>query len=79
MTTTYPRRMRRAEASRYLAEVHGIVRSPATLAKYASLGGGPKYELAGKWPLYRPEFLDEYAAAMLSRPVRSTAEAATTS
>ena len=34
-------RLRRAEASAYLKEKHGIDRAPTTLAKYAVVGGGP--------------------------------------
>lgn len=69
-----PRRMRRVEASHYLKDVHGIDRSPATLAKYATIGGGPKYVKAGRTPLYQTDWLDEYAVAITSRPVRSSSE-----
>jgi hypothetical protein len=37
------RLLRRQEASRYLAEHWGIVRSSATFAKYAVTGGGPRW------------------------------------
>jgi hypothetical protein len=36
----WPRRVRRREASAYLAEVHGVHEAPATLAKKACLGAG---------------------------------------
>ncbi|HYH20116.1 MAG TPA: DNA-binding protein [Azospirillum sp.] len=69
-----PPRLRRAEASAYLKNVHGIVRSPATLAKYATMGGGPIFEKAGRTPLYKPEYLDAWARSLLSTPVGSTSE-----
>jgi hypothetical protein len=45
--------MRRAEAARYIRETYGIPCAPATLAKYACVGGGPAYKLAGKFPILR--------------------------
>jgi len=67
--------MRRAEAARYLREVHGIPCAPATLAKYACVGGGPVYRKAsGKFPIYAREDLDAWAKDRLSGPVRSTSE-----
>ena len=69
-------RLRRSDASVYLKEKHGIDRSPKTLAKDAVYGTGPLIEYAGRMPLYRVAFLDEFAAEFLSPPVRSTAERA---
>jgi hypothetical protein len=70
-----PRRLlRRHQASRYLEEVHGIKRSPKTLAKYAVLGGGPPFRKDGKTPLYAPPDLDAYAESRLSKLVHSTSE-----
>lgn len=67
--------MRRAEAARYLREVHGIPCAPATLAKYACLGGGPVFRRAsGKFPIYARADLDAWAKSRLSKPVRSTSE-----
>ena len=67
--------MRRADAARYLREVHGIPCAPATLAKYACVGGGPVYRKAsGKFPIYAREDLDAWAESRLSKPVRSTSE-----
>lgn len=37
----------RKEASSYLME-KGLNRTPATLAKYATIGGGPKFRKFGK-------------------------------
>jgi hypothetical protein len=48
MYAEHQRRLRRAEASLYLKERYGIDRAPATLAKMACLGGGPRFEHAGR-------------------------------
>ena len=69
-------RLRRDEASSYLLERHGIERKPATLAKLASIGGGPLFQKAGRFPLYSPTDLDAWAMSLLSEPVRSTSELA---
>jgi hypothetical protein len=72
----HPRQyLRRKDASTYLREQWGVPRAPRTLAKLASIGGGPEMVYAGRIPLYSPESLDEYAIAQFSRPVRSTSEA----
>ena len=69
-------RLRRAEASRYLREHHGIKREPQTLAKLAVTGGGPEYDLFGRVPYYPIDKLDEWVAARLSRR-RSTSDRGT--
>jgi hypothetical protein len=75
MTLTTPtRRLRRTEASEYLKETWGIDRAPATLAKLATIGGGPKFEKANRIPLYAPQFLDEWARSILSPPMTSTSD-----
>jgi hypothetical protein len=68
------RPLRRAEASKYLDETHAIRRAPGTLAKLAVVGGGPRYRVAGRTPLYTPDDLDAWAESILSPPVRSTSE-----
>jgi hypothetical protein len=70
----WPPRLRRRQASAYLAEVHGVQEAPATLAKKACLGGGPIFESFGRVPYYRTEMLDSYAESRLSRPRRSTSD-----
>lgn len=70
----WPPRLRRREASAYLAEVHGVQEAPATLAKKACLGGGPVFESFGRVPYYRTESLDNYAESRLSGPRRSTSD-----
>ena len=72
------RKLRRREASRYLQERYGISAKPATLAKYATLGGGPIFRRAGRFPVYDMQDLDDWAESRLSPPVRSTSELAVT-
>lgn len=71
---SYCKRYRRAAASKYLFEKHGIERAPSTLAKYACLGGGPRFEYAGRVPLYPEPELDDYARSLLSPLRRSTSD-----
>jgi hypothetical protein len=70
----WPPRLRRRDASAYLAEIHGLQEAPTTLAKRACLGGGPVFELFGRIPYYRTEALDDWAAKRLSGPRRSTSD-----
>jgi hypothetical protein len=63
--------MRRREASAYLDALYGIRLAPATLAKLAVIGGGPKFRLDGRYPLYDREELDVFADARLG-PLRSS-------
>lgn len=70
------RRLRRKEASAYLIDEWGISRTPASLAKLATIGGGPAFEKDGRIPLYTDEWLDIWARSQLSPLVHSTAELA---
>ena len=65
---TIPLNMRHAEAARYIREAHGIPCAPATLAKYACLGGGPPFRKAGKFPIYVRDDLDAWALQRLGEP-----------
>jgi hypothetical protein len=65
-------RLRRWEAADYLKIVHGIEVAPATLAKWASVGGGPAYQKVNRTPLYPTVELDNWAADKLGDPVRNT-------
>jgi hypothetical protein len=69
-----PRRYRRADASTYLREVWCIDRKPSTLAKLACLGGGPRFEHAGRTPLYPEPELDAFAQSILSGLKSSTSD-----
>ena len=71
------RPMRRAEASNYLFANHGIQRAPATLAKLATVGGGPTFRHAGRFPLYTPDALDAWAASIMSGEKRFTSDMGT--
>lgn len=75
MQTSTTRRLRRIEACAYLRDVHGICRAPSTMAKYATVGGGPRFEHAGRIPLYQPSELDRWASALLSPLKSSTSDA----
>ena len=68
------RPLRRAEAADYLLENHGIGRTPGPLAKLAVIGGGPRFRVAGRTPLYTRENLDSWAESILSPTVSSTSE-----
>jgi hypothetical protein len=68
--------LRREAACSYLQDVWGIHRRPATLAKLACLGGGPRFHRAGRWPLYSPDDLDTWARKLIGEPMCSTSEAA---
>lgn len=69
--------IRRTAASEYLLEKHGISRTPNTLAKMATVGGGPVYRKDGNIPLYDPVDLDVYAESVLSPRVTSSSELST--
>jgi hypothetical protein len=71
---SYFKRYRRKAASEYLKDRWGIERAPSTLAKYACLGGGPRFESAGRVPLYPEPELDEWAQSILSPLRRSTSD-----
>jgi hypothetical protein len=66
--------LRRKAASRYLLEMHGVVRAPSTLAKYAVIGGGPVFRRLGRDPVYTTLHLDHWVASKLSGEMRSTSE-----
>jgi hypothetical protein len=66
--------LRRQEAARYLTDRYGFG-AYRTLAKLASLGGGPEFHKAGeRVVLYTREALDAWALAKISGPIRSTSE-----
>ena len=65
----------RAEAARYL-DGRGLRVATQTLAKYAVTGGGPIHRRFGSRVVYSPADLDAWAEAKLSKPRRSTSEAA---
>ena len=58
--------LRREAAAKYIRDTHGQPCEAKTLARLASVGGGPGYRRAGKYPLYEPDDLDRWARARLS-------------
>jgi len=68
-------RLRRENASEYLDIVYGITIAPATLAKLACIGGGPRFHKVVRTPLYPREELDVWAAERLGKLVRRSSEA----
>jgi len=65
--------LRRAEAAAYLQKQYGAY-SVQTLAKLASIGGGPRFQKMGAFPLYKIDDLDAWALSRMSASVNSTAE-----
>ena len=67
-------RLRRVEAVEYLQLVHGITIAVSTLAKKATLGGGPGYQKLNSSPLYPRAELDRWACEQLGRIIYSSSE-----
>lgn len=76
MTTPDKPRLRRCEAATYLEQRYGLTVAVATLAKYATIGGGPVFLKAGRAVLYDTSALDTWAIARLGEPRASTSAAA---
>lgn len=74
MSEALIKRLRRKQASEYLKETHGIERSPGTLAKLAVIGGGPRFQHAGRIPLYPIYELDSWVESLLSPLKNSTSD-----
>jgi hypothetical protein len=78
MSPDEPKYLNRPAASEYLQSRYGLRCSKQTLAKYATVGGGPEYIPAGsRQILYTQQALDNWAAARMGKPRRSTSEPAT--
>jgi hypothetical protein len=66
-------KLRRAEASQYLWEVHGVRYAPASMAKYATRGVGPIFRYLDDWiPVYAPKNLDRWLKPSIGKPRRQT-------
>ena len=72
---TSERKLDRKEASQFLTD-RGYRTAPATLAKLASIGGGPAFQSFGRKPLYTESDLIAWALGRTSRPRRSTSDGA---
>jgi hypothetical protein len=66
--------LRRAQAAEYVRARWGLPCACQTLAKLAVIGGGPVFRKAGRYPLYRLEDLDGWAAAKIGHPRTSTSD-----
>lgn len=73
MQNEYVRRLSRREAADFLTG-QGYKTAPATLAKLASIGGGPVFESFGRRPLYREADLLKWAVERSTGPRRSTSD-----
>jgi hypothetical protein len=67
--------MTRREVAAYLTE-RGLPTTYSTLTKLAHTGGGPDYQMWGNKAVSTQKQADDYIAAKLSAPRRSTSEAA---
>jgi hypothetical protein len=75
MLEVVPTRLRRNQAAEYLRSRHGLPCAPATLAKLAVLGGGPRFHKPGaRTVLYDAAELDRWASEKLGRPRASTSD-----
>jgi hypothetical protein len=62
-------------AAAYLAEQHGLKRSPRTLQNLRLTGGGPSYcKPSPNECLYRPDDLDAWVASLTARRYDNTAQ-----
>jgi hypothetical protein len=68
-----PKYLGRTAAGVYLKERYGFG-APRTLAKLATVGGGPKFHKAGRVVLYTLEALDEWAGARIGPERESTSD-----
>lgn len=67
-------RLRWVDVPAHLAAKHGIDSAVSTLAKMATVGGGPAMQYSGRIPLYHVQDLDARANERLSKPVYPTSE-----
>lgn len=63
----------RSEAAEYIA-ARGLPCSAKTLAKLASIGGGPAFRKFGSRAVYTPTDLNAWVDERMTAPVRSTTE-----
>ena len=75
-TKQWPKRLRRREAVRYLADEHGIQLSEKTLRNRHSQGTGPRGEYFGSWFYTTPSWLDAWVTDGVSDEPANRREAA---
>jgi hypothetical protein len=61
-----PPRLRPPEATRYLADKHGVITTTGNLNKLRCIGNGPEFEHFGRQVYYRPEALDRWVEGRFS-------------
>ena len=76
MAAEFECRLDRRQAAAFLT-ARDYRSAAATLAKLASIGGGPTFESFGRKPLYREADLIEWARAKTTGPRRSTSDPGT--
>ena len=67
------RRLNRREAAQWLTD-RGFRTAEASLAKLATIGGGPAYEKFGRKPLYTERGLLAWVASKTTGPLRSSSD-----
>lgn len=65
--------LRREQAAAYLQKRYGAY-TTETLAKLATIGGGPPFRKFGRFPLYAIEDLDLWAESRMTPKIASTSE-----
>lgn len=68
------RRFTRREAAQWLTD-NGYRTAEASLAKWATTGGGPEFEKFGRKPLYTEAGLLTWVASRTTGPRRNTSQA----
>ena len=68
--------LRRADAAAYVTGRYGFPCSRQWLAKLAVVGGGPVFHKAGRYPIYKPADLDQWAQARIGPERSSTSDTA---
>ncbi|MGZ3489663.1 MAG: hypothetical protein ACXVBY_22710, partial [Isosphaeraceae bacterium] len=67
-----PLYLRRAQAADYVRCRWGFPCSQGYLNKLASVGGGPVFRRAGRWPIYIAADLDAWAQSKITGPLKKT-------
>lgn len=70
-----PKLLRRDAAAEFIREHFSIPCSARTLAKFASVGGGPLYRYSGRFPIYDTADLMAWAAGKVGPKVGTFSEA----
>ncbi len=66
--------LRAAKAAEYLQGQSGGTYTEGTLATYRCRGGGPRFRLLSRFPVYSTDDLDAWLAERTSEPVSRNAE-----